>query len=142
MSKQVGIPERVKVTCKGNVPEKLASHGIDHTGLQHLVLPLNVDIKAETKAIAKKVCDAIRAEKNKAGTSFAELLEKEDNNGKGYVATLEAQIASELVDTALGTAVQGRAFKTAFIANNGLPEDVFTSSKGVVKAVATVSEFA
>lgn len=141
MSKAIGRPEKVKVTCKGNVPEKLASAGIDHTSLQHVVIPLSVDVKAEAAAIAKKVADAIRAEKNSGGVSFAELLESGDNNGKGYMATLEKLIASEIVDVANGSAVQGRAFKATFIANNKLPADIFVSTKGTAKTVASLDDF-
>lgn len=140
------LPQESKLTCKGNVPEKLATVGIDASVLNHYTLAIestDVDVSVLASDIAQEVIDAV----DTAG--YAEVFE--EVNGEGYMEQWKAEITRSIIDIALGTAVQGRAFKQTVCANSEvdteteLPSctmDHFASDGKVAKKSTKVNPFA
>lgn len=128
------IPTSSKLTLKGDTPEKVASKGIDPATLENFTASLIVDgkplvdVSKEAKAIGKAVVDYLASQKNSKGVSFADVFEQV--HGPGYIANLEKRIASDVVELALGTAPQTRAYKDTLVANTALEASDFVSTKG------------
>lgn len=99
-------PEVSKLTTKGNIPKKLATVGIDAADLHNYTVVIEADdvnLLDIAQEAAERVVSAVCAEYP------SELWEQ--GNGTGYIENWKAQIASDIIDVATGTAVQGRAFK-------------------------------
>jgi hypothetical protein len=114
----MNLPEQSKLTCKGNVPEKLAKVGVDASELLNYTVAIettDVDVTVLAEQIAEQVIDAV------IEAEFDGVFETV--NGEGYMEQWKAEIVRSVSDIAIGTAVQGRAFKQTVCANSEQDED-------------------
>lgn len=139
----MNTPTSSKLTMKGDVSEKVAKKGVDPKALVNYNGALSaedVDISKEAQAIAKKVCKRIADEKSSAGVSYADLYNQ--LNGTGYMEHLEARIAKDVTEMALGTATQTRAYKDTLVANTALEHSDFVATpKGAGPVSAKANPF-
>ena len=115
-------PERQKLTCKGNVPAKLASKGVDSAKLYHYVQTLttaDADIADAVQLIADAIVDAI----DTAGIGAVNNAQM----GATYQDNYRAQLVADITACALGTASQGRAFKQTVVDNTDADLSDFAS---------------
>ena len=128
------IPTSSKLTLKGDTSDKVASKGIDPATLENYTVSLfdegkpMVDIQKEADTIGKKVVEFLASQKNSSGVDFGTILDQV--NGKGYVANLAKRISHDVMELALGTAPQTRAYKDTLCANTALEASDFVSTKG------------
>lgn len=131
-------PVESKLTTKGNIPDKLATVGVDASKLHNYTVAIadgEVDIASLAEQIADTVVDTV------CSTYPSEVWESV--NGTGYVAKWKEQIVADVVATATGTAVQGRAFKQTICANvDGCTMEHFTADgKGAGKKEVKANPF-
>jgi len=133
-------PLKGKLTCKGKVPEQLASVGVDHKKLHNTTIGgIDVDVSDLMAEASKRVIDAVNELHNKNGVPFGELMDVA--NGAGYMESWEAQMA-EMATTALqGTAAQGWAFKNLVASTNGFSPDLFNSQATATSTTEVESDF-
>ena len=135
------VPVQSKLTCKGNIPAKLASVGVDASKLHNYTLSIDADEVPALDTIAEQAADAVLDQVLEAFP--AEIWENDAVNGADYVAHWRAQIIADVKATAIGTAVQGRAFKQTVCANNeGCTMEHFSSDgKTTAKKEAVANPF-
>lgn len=141
------LPEQSKLTCKGDVPEKLATVGVDASKLNNYTVEIEAG-DVELTDLLEQVAERVIALSDNAG--YSPIFEQE--NGDGYMEQWKAEIVRSCVDQATGTAVQGRAFKQTVCANSpiddetGLPtctiEHFSATPKGAQKKVKVDNPFA
>jgi hypothetical protein len=108
----MNLPEQSKLTCKGNVPTKLAKVGVESSDLMNYTVALestDVDVSELAEQIAVQVMEAVES------AGFDTVFEQV--NGDGYMQEWKEEIIRSVSDIAIGTAVQGRAFKQTICAN-------------------------
>lgn len=133
-------PTKGKLTCKGKVPEQLASVEIDHKKLFHTTISgIEVDVSDLMEAAAQRVIDAVQELTNKKGVSYYDLMDVA--NGDGYMEEWKAVMATMATDALRGTAAQGWGFKNLVAKTNGFDPDLFNSQKGDKLDVEVESEF-
>jgi Glu-tRNA(Gln) amidotransferase subunit E-like FAD-binding protein len=124
------LPQEQKLTCKGNVPAKLATVKVEASTLNHYTLDItkdDVDVSSLAEEMATKVIEAV-VEAGFGDTLATKVIEAvveagfgdtfDAVNGEGYMEQWHAEIVRSVEAIAIGTAVQGRAFKQTVCANS------------------------
>ena len=125
-----------KLTCKGDIPTKLATVGIDADTLYPFQFGFeagDVDISASVEAIADEVMSSLTE-------AYPEsVIDDSTINGAGFCANWHALIVAEVTKLVTSTAIQGRAYKATLISNtDGCTEDHFSATpKSGNKVVST-----
>lgn len=119
-------PYEKTVTCKGNIPEKLAKVDIDADTLECTHVDTNVGDVDGLSDLCRQVAEAVIAH-NTDEIYTGELWDL--CNGEGYTKRLLQFIQEETAALAVSTAIQLRAFKATTIANtDDAPSDLFTDT--------------
>ena len=119
-------PERQKLTCKGNVPAKLAAKGVDSAKLYHYVQNHEATDNADAIALLEQAASLMRNGVDSSGVGAV----NDAQMGATYQDNYEAQLIDDLTACLLGTASQGRAFKATVCDNtDALIEDFASDGK-------------
>jgi hypothetical protein len=125
-----------KLTCKGDIPAKLATVGIDADTLYPFQFGFedgDIDIDQLVVGIADEVLGKLTE------AYPAEVVDNATINGAGFCDHWHSLIVAEVNKLVTSTAIQGRAYKATLIANTeGCTEDHFSATpKSGNKTVST-----
>jgi len=123
-------PERTKLTCKGNVPAKLLAKGVDSSKLYHYTQALEQADCPEAIELLGQAVDMLINTIDDSGIGAV----NNQVHGASYMDNYRVQLKADVIDTLLGTASQGRAFKLTVCDNTDADIEDF-SSDGKAKAV-------